>query len=1446
MLCYLAGMEPYYLKCIKDGPFLPKTADGDAKPKLQWTPDERRVVVQDQRLKSIIMSCLPDDIMKSIISCVLAKETWTYLVHSFEGLVAEIFDWDEEEVSDDEEVTRVNVLMALADDELTVRKKVMLEMAFRVYNTRRQQIEETYHVTFDESRETIRFTNNSVDEIGINDSFRYPLDEFLREDDPSRQYQVNSDISYYVIPHGRSFTELTHENHIPKDNQMITQPTNVPSGNNNEVLRPITEPLVPDVTQSHIPNQASTSSYLSPQDRWSRDQHIEHVNIIGNPRDGMLIICIATSASECLFFDFQFEIKPKKVSEALKHLGWIDAMQEELNQFYKNKVWTFVPLPYGKIAIRSKWVFKNKKDENGTTTKNKARLVAQGYSHKEGIDYDETFTPVARMEAIRIFLAFATYMNFKVYQIDVKSALLNGKLKEKVYVKQPSSFESSEFPDYVCKLDKALYGLKQAPRAWYETLSTFLIQNKFAKGRMDNTLFIYKSKGYVLLVQVYANDIIFGSTSYKLCKQFEKLTTKKFEISMMGELTYFLGLQIKQDVKGILICQEQYTKNLLTKYDISDSSSMKTLMVPPNNLGLDLAGKPNNETSYKGMIGSLMYLTATRLNIQFSTVLCARYQSNPKESHLIAVKRILRYLKGTLTLGLYYLKCLGFDLKGYSDSYYAGCNMDRKSTSAKAEYVVAAGCCASILWMKSQLSDYDSHYKMVPISCCNTIAIAISNNPVLGGNYSSTKQVYSIQQLLACSLITGTEVEIREIIYSDLVTKLLNKSRLKYVSYPKFISCALQVLLGHDYTQDKKFEFLPPIMSNFNFTTDPSKVTKNELTAHMITVNNQRDSVSPPPLVAKQKKGKSQTVTSTSPKSQGLEASGTLFKKSKRPMCKKPPTETKVTSPKPTDGFEKSHSVSSGTVPNPQDLKRDIQLTSTRLPSTLDEGTRMARTMSHLEGLRRDKYLGGNKPPTDMEPQNPIDADLSGTGAKYKEDQTQSSRLRYQSMIKNEFEPSYKREPNTQPMVLTYADVRAILFSEYEAQESEKDILGADEEMDDNPQSAKTQHQPSPPGQSSLAPASSVTLTFSLTDTLPNIEGENATQTATKEPLSHTEGETNTNIQDKPKERKQSTDANIEFIGSSTHLPSITQAQAITIINPEPSIPQREGKGIATDDQAKDQRKLVKASFIVRPDPDEPVRFEFMINEKIVYLTEQEIQEYWDKEEEIKKAEEEAKVNAISNTEVIKVVREEAKKLSIHLKEAITTKAGKLFKKAQEAEHEVLKRQHTNKVRKSLKHRKHKNSDVHKPFLFGTFGISELDELREIIRKKKNTVVKDLMNSLIQRYERLRQIPRELRIQSALHAPEQASSQTSGRKRKHMELEPETRIRGLECNRTLPENSPFVNNMVIEEPEYGIFFTDKFGDQAFQRWSDINKVGVEALVSYLVAASMVPKMQDST
>ena len=284
--------------------------------------------------------------------------------------------------------------------------------------------------------------------------------------------------------------------------------------------------------------------------------------------------------------------------------------------------------------------------------KNKARLVVQGYSQEEGIDYDETFAPVARLEVIRLFLAYAISNKIKVYQMDVKSAFLYGKIKEEVYVCQPPGFEDPSHPEWVYKLDKALYGLKQAPRAWYDTLSTFLLKNNFTRGAIDKTLFIKHVGNHVLLVQIYVDDIIFGSTNTRLCDEFKKLMQSKFEMSKMGELQYFLGLQIKQQTNGTFIHQSKYVKELLNKFSLQDCKSCSTPMTPTTQVEPDDQGKQVDQTMYRCMIGSLLYLTASRPDIMFSTCVCARYQSAPRESHLIAVKRIFRYLKGTPTLGI--------------------------------------------------------------------------------------------------------------------------------------------------------------------------------------------------------------------------------------------------------------------------------------------------------------------------------------------------------------------------------------------------------------------------------------------------------------------------------------------------------------------------------------------------------------------------------------------------------------------------------------------------------------------------------------------------------------------------------------------------------------------------------------------------------------------------
>ncbi|GJX13591.1 putative ribonuclease H-like domain-containing protein [Tanacetum coccineum] len=362
-------------------------------------------------------------------------------------------------------------------------------------------------------------------------------------------------------------------------------------------------------------------------------------------------------------------------------------MQDELLQFKLQQVWTLVDLPYGKRAIGTKWIYKNKKDERGIMVRNKARLVAQGYTQEEGIDYDEVFAPVARIEAIRLFLAYASFKDFVVYQMDVKSAFLYGKIEEEVYVCQPPGFEDPEFPDRVYKVEKALYGLHQAPRAWYETLSTYLLDNGFQRGQIDKTLFIKRVKSDILLVQVYVDDIIFGSTKKELCTEFEKLMHKKFQMSSMGELTFFLGLQVTQKDDGIFISQDKYVDEILKKCSFSTVKTASTPMETSNPLMKDENAKDVDVHLYRSMIGSLMYLTSSRPDIMFVVCACARFQVTPKVSHLYAVKRIFRYLKGQPKLGLWYPKDSPFDLEAYFDSDYASASLDRESTIGGCQFL---------------------------------------------------------------------------------------------------------------------------------------------------------------------------------------------------------------------------------------------------------------------------------------------------------------------------------------------------------------------------------------------------------------------------------------------------------------------------------------------------------------------------------------------------------------------------------------------------------------------------------------------------------------------------------------------------------------------------------------------------------------------------------------
>ncbi|KAI3524143.1 hypothetical protein L1887_02795 [Cichorium endivia] len=347
---------------------------------------------------------------------------------------------------------------------------------------------------------------------------------------------------------------------------------------------------------------------------------------------------------------------------------------DKLNEFERNKVWRLVPTPENASVLGMKWIFRNKMDKEGNVIRNKARLVVKGSQ------------------------------NFDVYQMDVRSTFLNAELEETVYIEQPPGFVNEKLPDHCYAPDKAVYGLKQAPKAWYETLTRFLKQSKFKQGSVDPTFFRKKEA------------------------EFRKLMETKFEMSLMGKINFFLGLNIRQSSEGIFINQEDFTKTLLAKFGMVGDLKVKVPMVFGSKLTPSLYKPTTDITLYRQMIGSLLCLTSSRPDIMFDVCYCARYQANPREPHMVAVKNIFRYLKRTTSLGLWYSSGSGFFVQAFSDADLGGCGVDRKSTSGgcqfldgklirwqskkqtcvslsttEAEYIAAASCTSQIIWIQNQL-----------------------------------------------------------------------------------------------------------------------------------------------------------------------------------------------------------------------------------------------------------------------------------------------------------------------------------------------------------------------------------------------------------------------------------------------------------------------------------------------------------------------------------------------------------------------------------------------------------------------------------------------------------------------------------------------------------------------------------------------------------------------
>ncbi|GKE24097.1 retrovirus-related pol polyprotein from transposon TNT 1-94 [Tanacetum coccineum] len=402
----------------------------------------------------------------------------------------------------------------------------------------------------------------------------------------------------------------------------------------------------------------------------------------------------------CYYDAFLTTVEPKTYKDALTQSCWIEAMQEELNEFECLGVWELVPRPNKVMVITLKWIYKVKLDELGGILKNKARLVARGYRQEEGIDFEESFALVARLEAIMIVLVFAAHMNVVVYQMDVKTAFLNNNLRE--YVSQSDGFVDPDNPYHVYKLKKALYGLKQAPCAWYDMLSSFLISQDFSKGSVDPTIFIRRQGKELLLVQIYVDDIISAASTPELCDLFSKIMCSKFKMSMMGRISFFLGLQISQSPRGIFINQSKYALESLKKYGFDTCDPVDTPMVEKSKLDEDKEGKVVDPSHYRGMIGTLLYLIATFADADHAGCQDTR-----------------RSTSGSMQF-------LGDRLVSWSSKRQKSAAI----SSTEAEYIAMSSCCAQILWMRSQLTDYGLGFNKIPMYCDNKSAIALCCNNV--------------------------------------------------------------------------------------------------------------------------------------------------------------------------------------------------------------------------------------------------------------------------------------------------------------------------------------------------------------------------------------------------------------------------------------------------------------------------------------------------------------------------------------------------------------------------------------------------------------------------------------------------------------------------------------------------------------------------------------------
>ncbi|KAK1432653.1 hypothetical protein QVD17_09551 [Tagetes erecta] len=450
---------------------------------------------------------------------------------------------------------------------------------------------------------------------------------------------------------------------------------------------------------------------------------------------------------------------PLSYQEAAKGNEWRKAMDSELESIEKNRVWVLTDAPWNQTPIGLKWLYKIKRDAKGKITRHKARLVAKGYVQQLGIDFEDTFAPVARMETIRLILALAGKMGWLVYHLDVKTAFLHGDLKETVYVKQPEGYERKGEEHKVYKLTKALYGLKQAPRCWNIKLNGVLKELGFKRCAHEQAVYVRVKGIDILILCVYVDDLLLTGNNQAEIDVFKEEMTNKFEMTDMGLLCYYLGIEVIQNEEGILIKQSAYAEKLLEVAGMKGCNETKVPMEAGLKLHKDDQGNEVDPTHYRRLVGSLRYLTHTRPDILYAVGYVSRFMQEPKESHMKAVKHLIRYIKGTTHYGIKYKRTGGGTLIGYSDSNFVTDSEDGRSTSGnvffyndcavswqsqkqktvalsscEAEFMAATLAACQAVWLHGLLEEITvKQQEIVTILVDNKSAIQLMKNPVFHG-----------------------------------------------------------------------------------------------------------------------------------------------------------------------------------------------------------------------------------------------------------------------------------------------------------------------------------------------------------------------------------------------------------------------------------------------------------------------------------------------------------------------------------------------------------------------------------------------------------------------------------------------------------------------------------------------------------------------------------------